>query len=200
MLDTVNHTLYARLAPAVELTGAAPSGPVLLAEWAILLGPALLVGLWIAGKGADRRAAVAACLTAFLAVAIAAAISAAVWHPRPFMEGLSPNYLGHAPDSSFPSDHATLLFALGFSLLFSRPPQFRLAWIIPMCLAVAVGWARVYLGVHYPLDIAGAALVGLSAAAILVTPACRQAVDACTRFGEWLYALLVSCAGLRTDS
>ncbi|MDO4879129.1 MAG: phosphatase PAP2 family protein [Neisseria sp.] len=83
-------------------------------------------------------------------------------HPRPFMLGIGTNFLEHAPSSSFPSKHATPVFAAGTYLALLPPTRlFGLAWLL---LAAAVAWSRIYLGVHWPLDMAGALLVSLTAA------------------------------------
>ena len=44
-----------------------------------------------------------------------------------------------------------------------RIARFRLGAGILACVGVFVSWARVYLGVHFPLDILGAALVSIIA-------------------------------------
>jgi undecaprenyl-diphosphatase len=102
------------------------------------------------------------------------------------MDGIVQNYLHHAPDSSFPSDHATLLFALGWSLFTVRPTILRLIWIVPMILALAVGWSRVFLGAHYPLDVVGAAVIGLAASCFASLVGYRASA-ALTSYGERIY-------------
>lgn len=182
MLEEINHSLFAMLGARSGFLGFALSGPFVLAEWAILLGPALLVALWIFGSTGDRRAAIGEGLSAILAVAVAATLSMVIWHPRPFMDSLSANYLNHAADSSISNDHATLLFAL-----WLVPPLLLLrAWIAMMGVALAVGLARVYLGVQHPFDIFGAAIVGLLSAGVCATLPGKQARDALTLVAEWL--------------
>ena len=66
------------------------------------------------------------------------------------------------PVHSFPSDHLTLLWAVAFSFLMHRSP--RLAGIALALLGLPVAWARIYLGVHFPLDMVGAALVAVLSA------------------------------------
>jgi len=187
MFDGADQYLFHLMTAPPNLSGGALAAPLAMAEWAIFIGPAMLVLLWVLGDDDDKRAAVGACLSAFLALALAAAMSSLHFHPRPFMDGLARNYLHHAPDSSFPSDHATLLFALGFSFWALRPTIWPSLWILPLALACAVGWVRVYLGAHYPLDIVGAALLGLTGAFLLTTPPGRRTRDAVTSLGVWLY-------------
>ena len=187
MVEGVNRSLFAALSAPPDMSGGALILAWGLANLLVYMGPVLLILLWVLGEAGDRHAAVTAALSALLALAVAATLSASYFHPRPFMDGLSLNYLRHAPDTSFPSDHATLLFAFGWSLLFVRPPTMRLVWILAMCLAVAVGWSRVYLGVHYPFDIIGGAIIALACAAGLCLPWGRRLALALTAFGERVY-------------
>ena len=89
---------------------------------------------------------------------------------RPSSRYAEPQPLVHAPlDGSFPSGHASTSFAAATMLTFARPrwaPAFFL-------LALAIGFSRVYVGVHYPLDVVGGAVLG-----ILVATALRWLVAA----------------------
>ncbi|BDD94293.1 hypothetical protein PanNE5_37330 [Pandoraea sp. NE5] len=74
----------------------------------------MLAGLWLANEGSSPRA----CLVEFLALGISQSISMA-WHlSQPFAIGLGRSFLAHAPDSSFPSDYATLMSALSLTLFY----------------------------------------------------------------------------------
>ncbi len=84
-------------------------------------------------------------------------------HPRPFMLPIGKTFLYHKANASFPSGHATLVFSLGFSLYLSR---FRAAGAAILLTGVGIGWARVFLGVHFPFDILGAIPVSLCAAGL----------------------------------
>lgn len=78
-------------------------------------------------------------------------------HPRPFMIGLGHTLIPHVADSSFPSDHLTLWWAVAFSLALQRGP--RIAGVTLALLGVPIAWARIYLGVHFPFDMLGAIAV-----------------------------------------
>lgn len=62
---------------------------------------------------------------------------------------------------SFTSNHAANHFALGtFCFITLREAFGRFAWLFYVW-AIAIGYAQVYVGVHYPLDILGGALLGI---------------------------------------
>lgn len=77
------------------------------------------------------------------------------------MLGLGQNFLEHAPESSFPSDHATVMFTLAMALILASLHKLG---VLILMLGTSVGWARIYLGVHFPFDIAGSLLISLISA------------------------------------
>lgn len=117
------------------LNASGQSGPLQLwlttfvAEWLIYGLPLLLVLLWVTGKRPARQAAVTATLSVLLALALGQLIGLLWPHPRPFMVGLGQTLLAHQPETSFPSDHATVFFTLGLSLLWSGWRKLA-AWVL----------------------------------------------------------------------
>jgi membrane-associated phospholipid phosphatase len=88
------------------------------------------------------------------AIAINFAVKLLVRRPRPVLEGLPP--LGGAPSSlSFPSAHSTASFAVATSMTRIAPEA---AVLFLLAGAIAIG--RPYLGMHYPSDVVGGALLG----------------------------------------
>jgi undecaprenyl-diphosphatase len=66
-------------------------------------------------------------------------------------------------DHSFPSGHTSASFAIATAIAFNMP---QIA-IIVYLIALIIGISRIYLGVHYPTDVAGGIIVGIGSAAIV---------------------------------
>lgn len=136
------------------------------ATYGITLYPVLLLGLWMRGANdPDRRRRVlllAVCAAAF-ALGVNALLNVAFPRPRPFLV-LPAHVLGARPhDSSFPSDHAAVATAIAVELVIGG----EAGWgVLGLLGALVIGTSRVIIGVHYPSDILGGALVGAMCAMI----------------------------------
>lgn len=160
----------------------------MLPQWLI---PLLLVIGWLKGDSDRRKGLLAATITAGVALSLNQVIGLFWQHPRPFMIGLGNTLIPHVADSSFPSDHMTLICAVAFSLLWY--PALRQTGRLLLCLSLPVAWARIYLGVHFPFDMLGAMVITLLCAfAINKNPA--WLIEPCFRPAIRLYAYLFSPA------
>ena len=79
--------------------------------------------------------------------------------PRPYemVEGLIP-LVERLSDYSFPSGHTGASFAAAFAIIKSRLPYLRIPALI---LAIMIAFSRLYLGVHYPTDVAAGMVIGI---------------------------------------
>ncbi len=110
------------------------------------------------------------------------------FHPRPYMMGLCKPLISHGPETSFPSDHATLLFGAALALLFRS--GWRLQGIFFLAVAMAGAWGRIYTSLHFPLDIVGSFVVALLGT--LVMRALRNCLTP-------LYDRIIRLVGVCTD-
>ncbi|MGZ3234098.1 MAG: phosphatase PAP2 family protein [Croceibacterium sp.] len=167
-------------------TGLVPKGPKWMLEWVrdvTSLGGVLLRNLIAIGAVTAllflrmRREAILLALTVAGAWLVDAAIKGLVGRPRPEIVP----HLTEAGGAGFPSGHAFnsavvyIAIALAFATLSARE-SVRLTIIgTAIVLSLIIAWSRVWLGVHFPSDVAAGWLGGAGwaflAAALLQRPA-----------------------------
>jgi membrane-associated phospholipid phosphatase len=129
----------------------------LLAEGSTWLCAALiLAAVWMQPAVRARIALVLA--VAALASLVSRELATAIGAPRPFMMGLSPEHISHGARAGLPSTHASVMFTVAFMLVADL--RLRAIGLAVLAMAVATAWARVYVGVHFPVDVAAGALLG----------------------------------------
>jgi membrane-associated phospholipid phosphatase len=108
----------------------------------------------------------AGCLAAGTAWLLAYAAKAIADRPRPY-EVMADAVLRQQPahGTSFPSSHTAVTLAVAIALV---PFLARPLAAVGIGYAVLVGWSRVYLGVHYPLDILAGAGIGLAVGGVIL--------------------------------
>ncbi|GHB18546.1 phosphatase PAP2 family protein [Salinicola rhizosphaerae] len=142
-----------------------------LAIYAIYLVPLLMIVGWLRRDPTRQRLALQALLACVLALGVNEVIALLWQHPRPFVISVGHTYLDHAPNSSFPSDHMTIISTVAITLLLSRDRR-RLG-VAFAAIALGIAWSRVYLGVHFPLDMLGAVGVSVIVASTVALTADR---------------------------
>jgi membrane-associated phospholipid phosphatase len=123
----------------------------------LVYGTVVVLGvLWFHRQG--LRAGLAVAVGALLALALGQLLGSLFPESRPFVSDHFTPLVAHAADGSFPSDHLLLLGAVvGGCLVASRP----LATAATV-MALLVAAARVYVGIHHPIDVIAGFLVGVA--------------------------------------
>lgn len=162
-LESINRQLFLLLNAGNATSPLSIELAVVIANALIYGIPMGLVALWLWGTPGQRQAAVQALLVTLVALGLNQVI-VSIWpHPRPFVDGIGHQWLAHAPDPSFPSDHMTVFASVGLALWAAQSAPMGIAVLLS---GLVVGWSRVFLGVHYPFDILGG--VGVSGLTVAV--------------------------------
>lgn len=123
-------------------------------------------GLMVAGtinndKGMRENAAFIASSTA-LSYGVTFLLKHIIKRPRPFIQNIHITPVYRPSDTSFPSGHTSSTFATATALSMAYPKWYVIA---PAFLwAGTTSYSRMYLGVHYPTDVAAGATIGVGSA------------------------------------
>jgi undecaprenyl-diphosphatase len=181
--DAWDRSLFLKINAGPAAPEALLNTAVIIATDAIYVIPLMLVAMWLWGDEKKRELALSACAVAFVSLGLNQIIGLAWQHPRPFAVGLSRAWLAQVADSSFPSDHMTVFAGIGITLLLGGEMTLG---ILTLVLGFLVAWSRIYLGLHFPLDMLGAVIVACLAYAA-VSPFWRRMGPAATRIVGKLY-------------
>lgn len=121
----------------------------------------------------DKKKGLVTAMSLLTALMTTQIIKAIVRYPRPFMmypDLIKGGRISTATGYSFPSGHSTTAssFYGSIAMLFRS----RAVRIISILLIIAVPLSRLYLGVHWPMDVIGGTAIGLASAMFLVPVFC----------------------------
>lgn len=156
-MESLNQSLFVLMNAGPDASHGVVRVAKFLAEWPIVFS------IVLAGVALSRQKNILFTLQTILITAIAmlgSYVIRSTWpHPRPFVVGIGNTLAFHEATPSFPSLHATFLFALGLSLLLNKRSLVIAVTILVFALSTA--WSRIYIGVHFPEDMMAAFIVGL---------------------------------------
>lgn len=114
---------------------------------------------WFRGSYEVKTGIIKAFIFTAITLSISEVLSAILNTPRPFVIDIGRTLIEHAPTGSFPSNHMSIFSGIAFAYYFS--PQRDLGRIL-IWTAWLVAWSRVYVGVHFPIDMLGAFLMAIT--------------------------------------
>ncbi len=128
----------------------------------------VLVAIFIFLKEGDWRSRIYFFALASLSVILARGIITELirflyYRPRPFLALEIQPLVEHGQASSFPSGHAAIYFALALAIFYLDK---KWGWRC-LILALLIGLARIFVGVHWPLDILAGAIIGAGSAFLI---------------------------------
>lgn len=124
-----------------------------------------LVALWLSWRPRNQRAAFLAGVSALVALGLGQIIGKTFPRPRPYLSHAVNQLIPPSLDTSFPSDHAILGFAVAVMVWRYN----RRAGVVLLALALLMAIARVFVGAHYPADVLGGAVLGALTSVVLAT-------------------------------
>ena len=155
-LSELNLSLFSWINASPEASNTSIHFAIFIANDLLYCMILLSAWFWLRGNYDTKKQILKAFIFTSIAILISQCISHVYYHPRPFVMEVGRTLIYHAPNGSFPSDHMLIFSSIAFSYLFSA--QHKLG-IFLLIMAWLVAWSRVYLGVHFPLDMLGAFLL-----------------------------------------
>lgn len=129
---------------------------VFITNYFVYLTFLFMIFLSFKGEVKDRKALILALLAIPISILLIKIIHMFIMEQRPFITFNLIPLADNTPDLSFPSRHATIMAALSFAYFY-----FKSKWAnLFLFLMLLVGLSRVYVGVHYPIDVLGGFIVG----------------------------------------
>ncbi|HRB57776.1 MAG TPA: phosphatase PAP2 family protein [Acinetobacter johnsonii] len=158
-LSELNLSLFSWINASPEASNTSINFAIFIANNLLYCMILLFAWFWLRGNYDTKKQILKAFIFTSIAILISQCISHVYYHPRPFVMEVGRTLIYHAPNGSFPSDHMLIFSSIAFSYLFSAQ---RKLGVFLLIMAWLVAWSRVYLGVHFPLDMLGAFLLAFA--------------------------------------
>ena len=158
-LSELNLSLFSWINASPEASNTSIHFAIFIANHLLYCMILLFAWFWLRGNYDTKKQILKAFIFTSIAILISQCISHVYYHPRPFVMEVGRTLIYHAPNGSFPSDHMLIFSSIAFSYLFSAQRKLGISLLV---MAWLVAWSRVYLGVHFPLDMLGAFLLAFA--------------------------------------
>ena len=131
--------------------------------------PTVLIMLFIFGGKIGKKTALIAAISMILLMPLVSVIKDVIDRPRPNVSGIE-TFPVSADTFSFPSGHATIVSAglATVSIMFRGNVKRTILFVALAFEAALVCFSRIYVGVHYPLDVLGGILLGTGFSFLIV--------------------------------
>jgi undecaprenyl-diphosphatase len=131
---------------------------IISAKYLIVL-PILILGIYFLRlPRSEWKKTLMFILPSLIVTYLVALIAGHIYYdPRPFVVGNFTPLIPHAADNGFPSDHALLASALAIVGTYLNRKLGLVLWV----LAAIIATARVYVGVHHPVDVLGSMIIAV---------------------------------------
>lgn len=165
MIEQLNLALFHLINQYAGLNPVIDTLAIFAAEYMPVIVILALVILWILKGNNSRDVILYGIYAAIIGLVINYIIGLVYFHPRPFMIGLGTQLFQYPAETSFPSDHTTFMVSIALMLLYFK--ETRVYGVILLILGLIGGLARVFSGVHFPLDILGSIVVSIISTLII---------------------------------
>jgi undecaprenyl-diphosphatase len=140
-----------------------PLNPVVifLAEYMLYVLCLTIAVFWFTRNTSHRLMVIHSLIAFAFAEILGKAAGLLYSHHQPFaVLPLVNQLVEHEVDNSFPSDHTILFFSICFSFFLVRKKEWWVWLVLPFCVAIS----RIWVGVHYPVDVIVGAIFGILSA------------------------------------
>lgn len=153
---SLDYTLFHAVNGLAGRSGALDALMIGSAKYLPIVFALALVALWLSWNARNQRAALLAGLSALIALGLGQLVGKAFPRPRPYLSHAVNQLIPPSLDTSFPSDHAILGFAVAIMVWRYN----RRAGVVLLILALLMAIARVFVAAHYPGDVLGGTVLG----------------------------------------
>lgn len=169
LLEQFNLAVFSFFNAAPDASPLSITLAIIIAKYLVYLFPLSLLFYWLWGNEPHLHQQRTFVCKTVVAIAVALFISWLIGviapHDRPFVMKVGSSFLEHEPTPSFPSNHGTFIFVVALGYLCWHHCK-RMGYLM-LGLSLVIAWSRIYLGVHWPIDMIGAFIVALLSCALI---------------------------------